>query len=114
MAQMNLRKYARDKPCMVRIPGVCNHDPETTVLAHLGGAGMGRKENDFIAAWCCSDCHDVYDGRQNLPLEMEPWDLDIAFSEGVRRTQQELLKTLNKHGFTLAEAIEEWAKGLEV
>ena len=27
------RREAKGQPCMVRIPGVCNGDPETTVLA---------------------------------------------------------------------------------
>ena len=40
-----LRKLARDRECQVRIPGICNHNPETTVLAHLGGAGMGIAHN---------------------------------------------------------------------
>ena len=30
---MNLRKEARNRPCMVRIPGVCDGGGETTVLA---------------------------------------------------------------------------------
>ncbi|ECK2143415.1 DUF1364 domain-containing protein, partial [Salmonella enterica subsp. enterica serovar Enteritidis] len=30
----DLRKAARGRECQVRIPGYCNHNPETTVLAH--------------------------------------------------------------------------------
>ncbi|HCB7200209.1 TPA: DUF1364 family protein [Escherichia coli] len=30
----NLRKEARGRECQVRIYGVCNGNPETTVLAH--------------------------------------------------------------------------------
>ena len=29
-----IRKLAKGQPCQVRILGVCNHKPETTVLAH--------------------------------------------------------------------------------
>lgn len=31
---VDLRKAARGQMCTVRIPGYCNHDPETSVLAH--------------------------------------------------------------------------------
>ncbi|HBS0984508.1 DUF1364 family protein, partial [Klebsiella pneumoniae] len=30
----NLRKAARGRECTVRIPGYCNGNPETSVLAH--------------------------------------------------------------------------------
>ena len=31
----DLRKAARSRECQVRIPGVCNGNPETSVLAHI-------------------------------------------------------------------------------
>ena len=34
MRQTKLTKAARGRECQVRIPGVCNGNPETTVLAH--------------------------------------------------------------------------------
>ena len=64
---MNLRKLAKGQDCQMRIPGVCNFDPETTVLAHIrkgGVAGVGQKPKDLIGVWSCSDCHDVIDGRR--------------------------------------------------
>jgi hypothetical protein len=82
--------------CMVRIPGVCNFNPETTVLAHLGGGGMGAKRHDIHGAWCCSDCHDALDGRTrpkdefgDLFTARELWHFH---AQGVIRTQEELLK----------------------
>ena len=30
---VNLRALARGRECQVRIPGICNRDPATTVLA---------------------------------------------------------------------------------
>ena len=36
----DLRKYARGKPCQVRIPHYCNGGAETTVLAHIRLAGI--------------------------------------------------------------------------
>ncbi|MEQ9850798.1 nuclease domain-containing protein [Pectobacterium brasiliense] len=41
--------------------GICNDNPETTILRHLPSAtyGMRYKSDGF----CCSSCHDVIDGR---------------------------------------------------
>jgi hypothetical protein len=62
-----LRQSARGEDCTFQIPGVCNHDPETTVLCHLPDEshGMGRKSDDFCSAYGCSNCHDAIDGRMN-------------------------------------------------
>ncbi len=66
MRQTKLTKAARGRECQVRIPGVCNGNPETTVLAHYrlaGTCGVGKKPHDLQGAWCCSACHDACDGR---------------------------------------------------
>lgn len=84
---MNLRKYARGKPCMIRMPGVCNGNPETTVLCHLrmsGISGMGLKANDLLASWGCSSCHTYVDTHGI--------DGRTALLEGMARTQAEILK----------------------
>lgn len=84
---MNLRNYARGMPCMIRIPGVCNRNPETTVLCHLrmtGISGMGLKANDLLAAWGCSDCHRYVDTHGI--------DGRTALLEGMARTQAHLLE----------------------
>ena len=98
-----LRDYAKGKECQVRIPGVCNFNPETTVLAHLnqiGISGRSLKAPDQLAAWCCSACHDEVDERThnyhmwNIP-EDEPWAhqiIQLAFLEGIMRTQYELIQ----------------------
>jgi len=89
-----IRQSARGEPCLVRIPGVCNHNPETTVFAHLGGAGMGLKHPDCEGAYCCSSCHDVVDGRA-LTARGGEWDRDyvtIAFYEGCVRTRKKLIE----------------------
>lgn len=55
----------------MRIFGVCNHNPETSIWAHirLGGvAGMGQKPPDICGVIACSACHDVIDGRQKCDL----------------------------------------------
>ena len=85
---MNLRKLARDKPCMVRLPGICCGDPATTVLAHVrlpGLSGMGIKAWDGHGAWCCHTCHAYADTHHDDATK-------VAFYEGVLRTQAALLK----------------------
>lgn len=62
----NLRQSAANQDCTMRSP-ICNHNNETTVLAHLNklrfGKGKGLKANDMAALYCCSACHDLLDGR---------------------------------------------------
>ena len=81
-----LRKSARMQECQIRLPTICNFNPEKTILAHLGGAGMGRKHNDLFASFACSDCHDAIDGKIRTCLTQD--DLKLAFFEGMQRTQQ--------------------------
>lgn len=93
---MNLRKLARGKPCMVRLP-CCNGNPETTVLAHYrlaGTCGAGMKPDDEQAAWACSACHDECDRRTR---KLEADFVRLAHAEGVFRTQQEI-RRLVKNG----------------
>lgn len=54
---------ARGAPCALRLPGICNSNPETTVWAHLNGfgKGMGIKTHDILGFPACSSCHAAYD-----------------------------------------------------
>lgn len=64
MKSKKLRNSARGQSCTLRLIHVCNGNPETVVLAHVGtGAGMGAKCSDNMAVFACSACHDVIDGR---------------------------------------------------
>ena len=50
---VNLRKAAKGQMCQIRIPGYCNHNPETSVLAHYrlaGTCGTATKPHDMQAA----------------------------------------------------------------
>jgi hypothetical protein len=86
--QSKLTKAARDRDCRVRVPGVCNRDPETTVLAHfrLTGTrcGVGLKPHDLQAAWACSACHDAVDFRSKTEFSRD--ELRVMHMEGVVRT----------------------------
>ena len=84
---MKLRKEARGRDCMVRLVGICNHNPETTVLAHVrmaGISGMGLKADDLLGSWACSSCHDTIDRRANTDLDRD--FVRLAHLEGVMRT----------------------------
>lgn len=85
---MNLRKLAKGKPCMVRIPGICNGNSETTVLCHVrmvGISGMGLKSPDLIATWGCSDCHRWADSHGDEGRN--------ALLAGMARTIHELIRS---------------------
>jgi hypothetical protein len=62
-----LRKSAKGEQCTLQIPGVCNFDTATTVLAHLpddsGTGKMGGKSEDWCACFACSDCHALIDNQ---------------------------------------------------
>lgn len=86
-----LTKEARGRECTVRLP-CCNHNSETTVLAHYrlaGTCGVGMKPNDLQGAWACSACHDEIDRRtRNFDNEF----VRLAHAEGVMRTIDILVK----------------------
>ena len=90
----NLRKLAKGRECQVRVPGVCNSNPETVVLAHINerallGVGTGMKPHDLFGAYCCSACHDAVDGRTDGDYTWP--ELDKYLSDGIFRTQKILI-----------------------
>lgn len=90
---MNLRKYAKGKPCQIRVPNHCNGNPETSVWCHvriIGISGAGLKAPDLLGAIGCSACHDVVDGRTKSKFSYE--ERRLLLLEGVARTQAELIE----------------------
>lgn len=80
-----IRNSARGERCTLRL-SCCNHDIETTVLAHLrffGWAGISQKPDDRLSVFACSACHDALDRRSNIPVEFE--DILRAFGETILR-----------------------------
>lgn len=64
--------HARGQSCQLALPGICNHNPETTVFCHLNGPvfgkGMGLKAHDIAGFFGCAECHIYYDrGHRTLP-----------------------------------------------
>jgi hypothetical protein len=66
-----LRNSAKGQDCTLQFQGVCNHDPATTVLAHLPSPvkGMGNKGDDFHAVFACSACHAYLDQHERVYME---------------------------------------------
>ncbi|MFN1146814.1 DUF1364 domain-containing protein [Serratia liquefaciens] len=83
-----LTNEARGRDCQIRIPSICNFNPETTVLAHYrlaGTCGGAMKPDDEQGAWGCSACHDAIDGRTKTEYTRD--ELRLMHAEGVFRTQ---------------------------
>ncbi|MBN6075778.1 DUF1364 domain-containing protein [Aggregatibacter actinomycetemcomitans] len=96
MAKVDYRKEAKGRDCQVRLPGICNGNAETVVLAHYRMAGLngvGMKPDDVFGAWCCSSCHDACDFRVKTSYSRD--ELRLALAEGAFRTQQ-ILKSEGK------------------
>ena len=90
--QTKLTKAARGRDCQIRMPGVCNGNPETVVLAHYrlaGSCGIGMKPNDLQGAWACSSCHSHVDGHGG---KVDYAEARLAHAEGVMRTQDILIR----------------------
>jgi hypothetical protein len=89
---VNLRELARGRECQIRVPSVCNRDPETTVGCHYrmpGISGLGIKPPDLFIAWGCSACHIVVDTLKSIYWSAD--QLKLMHAEGVFRTQHILL-----------------------
>lgn len=93
--KIDLRKEARGRACMVRLVGICNHNSETVVLAHVrlpGVSGMGIKApSDILGAWACSACHDAID-RRDTHTALTRDEVRLAHYEGMARTIAQLAK----------------------
>ena len=60
-----LRKSARGQMCTLQIPLICSHDPEKTVLAHVGKYGSAKRNHDDEAVYACFNCHNAIDMRDS-------------------------------------------------
>lgn len=55
-------KSAKGEDCTLRLVGICNFNPETTVAAHVGvRRGMAIKCGDNMVVYACSRCHSAID-----------------------------------------------------
>lgn len=86
-----IRASARGEECTLRFPGVCNENPQTTVLCHSNrledGKGMGLKAPDDRACYGCSSCHAFLDGGYaNSPMPRTTVDAFFAFALSLTHT----------------------------
>ncbi len=91
MKQTKYTRSAKGKPCQVRVPGVCREAPEndTTVSAHLNGAGGGMKSLDIHIAYACFYCHNWLDGGYitSRVFSVPRQERDLLHLEAIIRTQ---------------------------
>lgn len=56
-----LLDLAQGEECLLRVPGYCRYDKETTVACHSNrlrdGKGKGIKAHDWCIAFGCGPCH---------------------------------------------------------
>jgi hypothetical protein len=91
-----ITESARGEQCLIRIPGVCNRQDETTVACHEPcGSGLSMKWPDTEIAYGCNACHDEIDGRTRYKPQGHAVytlnDLLMMFYQGARRTRQKLI-----------------------
>ena len=86
-----IQKSARGEECTLRIPGVCNGNPETVVLCHAPYPGRsGMRTHDWWAAYGCSSCHDFADHRSGG--EAFGTVLDRYWMPAIHETQFKLIE----------------------
>jgi hypothetical protein len=86
MNETKIRASAKHEECAIRLPGICNRNPETTVFAHISGIrfGHGAGKKTKWGAYACSSCHDLIDSRTKSHLSKEY--IKLAHYEGVLET----------------------------
>jgi hypothetical protein len=90
-----ITESARGKQCQLRLEGCLSPNTETTVFAHLNGAGMAMKQriNNFdFGFYSCANCHDLYDGRISLAPPIEKEWLELQVLRAVIKTQMIMAK----------------------
>ena len=95
-----LQRFARGQQCTLRLPNICNGNPETVVGAHVkpqGFGAMGAKPNDLHMVHACSDCHAFIDGGyavQGWTREQVDSEIFRALCETQNRVIDEGIKEL--------------------
>lgn len=90
MKSKKIRNAARGQECQVRLPGICNGNPETTVFAHLNGGGGGMKSSDLHGCFACHQCHAWLDGGYTKTHRRDQRDFEHLIA--MKNTQSLLLK----------------------
>lgn len=79
-----LLEMARGRPCLLLVPGICNHRVDTTVTCHSNlpqhGKAGARKADDCCSVWGCFACHAWLD-QGPAPAQVK----EAAFMDGLHR-----------------------------
>lgn len=79
---------AKGEDCTLRLVGICNFNPETTVAAHVGRVrGVGIKCSDICVVYACSECHREIDSHGRA-----------EYADDVNRAWEETLNKLFEKG----------------
>lgn len=86
-----IRNAAKGEQCTIQFLGICNNNPETTVLAHIHDEqfGMAQKADDTSACFACSSCHSALDTHQHGLSEA---DLFKTLLRALQRTVRRLVQ----------------------
>lgn len=91
-----LRESARGQECTLHFTGICSHDTNTTVLAHLrelSPCGIGMKPHDLSGVYACRECHDLVDRRNYRDSrEMDIEGIYYVFARAIVRTHEKMLE----------------------
>lgn len=82
-----LRRAAAGQPCTLEFVGICSHDPETTILAHVHDESFGKsmKADDTSGVHACFSCHSAYDLHRTGLTESEVlWHVLRAYQRTIR------------------------------
>jgi hypothetical protein len=78
----HLLALARDRECLLRIPGVCNQGE--TVAAHsnagIHAKGKAIKAHDYFSVWACPRCHTWLDHSYVASREERRDAFDAAYT----------------------------------
>lgn len=87
--ERKLRESARGEACTFRIPGICSHDPDTTVLCHAHSElhGVGIKGSALFGAYGCYACHAALDQHRVCRD-----DENYYWLRGIDRTHRRMLE----------------------
>jgi hypothetical protein len=107
-----LLAMAKDRPCLLLIPGICNHRVDTTVAAHsnlsIHGKAGARKADDQYSVWACHACHFWLDTSKAAAAHKE-----MAFTLGhVRQVLAWRLVAMDPMEPRRFQAAARWALGL--
>ena len=87
-------RHARGQHCTLRLMGICNHNPETTISAHIRDRfkGMGTKASDHSIVFACSECHRYLDETHLAPSLITDIELLEAIIRGLQETWAILIR----------------------